>query len=368
MSEETAAAKTKVSVEKLRKWELGSDFPTIRQAQALAKAYKRPFALLFLSEPPRDFQPLKDFRKKGAKPLGTGSVFIIREIQEKQAWISEVNQEGQEPKAEFVGRFSIRDNPAVVAADILRTLRIEPGSQNSPMRDWIDKAESAGIFISRTSFIHSRLTLAKDEFQGFAIADPHAPFIFINSNDYDAPQLFTLVHEISHLWIATSGISDHVEPTLEVPNGLEPVELFCNEVAANALIPGRVLEALPPDTFTSGEQLYRQSRRLGISSLVLLVRALKAKRISFPQYRQLRSAAESKFEAFVKREEEKKAKQKASTGGPNYYLLQVNRNSRLFTEAVLTAYREGYIEPTQASSLLNVKVNKFPKLEEQLYR
>lgn len=146
------------------------------------------------------------------------------------------------------------------------------------------------------------------------------------------------------------------------------MELFCNEVAANALIPGKVLEALPPDTFTPGEQLYRQSRRLGISSYALLVRALKATRISLSQYRQLKSVADSEFQAYVKREEEKKAKQKASTGGPNYYLLQVNRNSRLFTETVLSAYREGYIEPTQASSLLNVKVNKFPKLEEQLYR
>lgn len=207
-----------MSVEKLREWELGSNFPTIRQAQALARAYKRPFALLFLAEPPRDFQPLKDFRTKGAKPLGTGSVFIIREIQEKQAWISEVNQEDEEPKAAFVGRFSIRDNPGAVADDILRTLRIEPGNyQTTPMREWIDKAESAGIFISRTSFINSHLTLDAGEFQGFAIADPHAPFVFINSDDYDAPQLFTLVHEISHLWIAATGISNHVEPMLEAP-------------------------------------------------------------------------------------------------------------------------------------------------------
>lgn len=369
MSEETAAAKVNVAVEKLQEWESGSKFPTIRQAQTLAKAYKRPFALLFLAEPPRDFQPQRDFRTKGAKPLGTGSVFIIREIQEKQAWISDVNKEDKEPKAEFVGRYSILDNPLVVAEDILRTFRIEPGNyQTTPMREWIDKAESAGIFVSRTSFIHSHLTLDADEFQGFAIADPYAPFVFINSDDYDAPQLFTLVHEISHLWIAATGISNHVEPTLDALEGLDPVELFCNEVAANALIPGDVLNALPLNTFASGEQLYRQSRRFGISSYAFLVRAFKAKRISLSEYRQLKSVADSEFQAYVMREEEKKAKQKSSTGGPNYYLIQVNRNSRLFTETVLVAYGEGYIAPTQASSLLNVKVNKFPKLEEQLYK
>jgi Zn-dependent peptidase ImmA (M78 family) len=303
--------------------------------------------------------------------LSTGSLFIIREIQQKQAWISEVNQDDGEPKAAFIGRFSTNDNPATVANDILRTLEVDPANYTSaPMREWVDKAESNGIFISRTSFIHSHLKLDSEEFQGFAIADSHAPFVFINSDDYDAPQLFTLVHEIAHLWIAATGISNHIEPSLEMFNNLQPIERFCNEVAANALMPDKVLNGLPPSTFSSSEDVYRQGRRLGVSSFALLVRAFKASRISLDQYRQLKNAADREFQAYVKKEEEKKAKQKASEsgGGPNYYLLQVNRNSRLFTQTVLDAYRQGYIEPTQASSLLNVKVNKFPKLEEQLYR
>ena len=368
---EDAAAKISVPVDKLEAWEAGTALPTIRQAQKLAGKYKRPFALLFLPEPPRDFQPLQDFRTKGSKPLGTGSVFIVREIQQKQAWISEINQEDEEPPADFVGRFTINDDPVKIANDILQTLTIDPRNYNLvPMREWIDKAESAGIFISRTSFINSHLTLDAEEFQGFAIADPHAPFVFINSGDYDAPQLFTLVHEIAHLWIAATGISNHVEPTLREPRDLEPVERFCNEVAAHALIPNVVLESLPSSTFASADEVYRQARRLGISSFALLVRAFKADRLSLADYRLRKVEADKAFLAYVQKEEEKKAKQKAaeSSGGPNYYLLQVNRNSRLFTQTVLDAYRQGYIEPIQASSLLNVKVNKFAKLEEQLYK
>jgi len=87
MSEKASADKVPVSVEKLKEWEEGTSQPTIRQAKILAKTYRRPFALLFLPEVPRDFQPLQDFRRKTAKPLGTGSIFIIREIQQKQAWI-----------------------------------------------------------------------------------------------------------------------------------------------------------------------------------------------------------------------------------------------------------------------------------------
>lgn len=371
MTADDAASRVGVPIDKLQEWESGESLPTIRQAQALAKAYKRPFALLFLPEIPKDFQPLKDFRTKGSRPLSTASVFIIREIQQKQAWISEVNQDDNEPKAEFVGRYSLTDNPVTVAKDILRTLVIDPQNyENTPMRDWIDRAESNGIFISRTSFIHSKLTLDSEEFQGFAIADSHAPFVFVNSDDYDAPQLFTLVHEIAHLWIAATGISNHIEPTIDEPKDLEPIERFCNEIAAHALIPDEALNALPAGTFASGEGVYRQARRLGISSFALLVRAFKAKRISLPEYRTLKAAADKAYHEYVKKEEEMKAKQKASEsgGGPNYYLIQVNRNSRLFTQTVLNAYRQGDIEPTQASNLLNVKVNKFPKLEEQLYR
>src|SRR5690606_13609081 len=183
MSEETAAAKVSVSAEKLKDWETGSSYPTIRQAQQLARAYKRPFALFFLPDIPRDFQPLQDFRKSGSKELSTSSIFIIREIQQKQAWISEVNSENQEEKLPFVGRFSINDNPEKVANDILDTLKINPAfyKTDNPIKEWIDAAESNGIFVSRTSFIHSRLKLDSEEMQGFAIADPYAPFIFVNS-------------------------------------------------------------------------------------------------------------------------------------------------------------------------------------------
>jgi hypothetical protein len=96
---------------KLKEWEAGTNHPTIRQAQTLAKAYKRPFALFFLPDVPRDFQPLQDFRKSNSKNLTTSSIFIIREIQQKQAWISDVYSENQEDKLAFVGRYSIKDSP-----------------------------------------------------------------------------------------------------------------------------------------------------------------------------------------------------------------------------------------------------------------
>jgi Zn-dependent peptidase ImmA (M78 family)/DNA-binding XRE family transcriptional regulator len=312
MTGEIAAAKVSVTVEKLKGWEEGIDQPTIRQAQTLAKAYKRPFALFFLPEIPRDFQSLQDFRKSGSKELTTSSVFIIREIQQKQAWISDVYEENQEEKLPFVGRFSINDKPQKVANDMLATLDINPAfyKTEKPIKEWIDAAETNGIFVSRTSFIHSRLKLDSKELQGFAIADIYAPFVFINSEDWDAPQLFTLVHELAHIWIAETGISNEVEPELKNKDKFHPVELFCNEVAANALMPKGIVLSFDPTLFKSSKNVFHTAKQLGVSSFALLVRALNLNLISIATYHDLKKQADNDFAEYLKREDEKRQDKK----------------------------------------------------------
>lgn len=372
MTEETAASKVSISIEKLKEWEEGVSQPTIKQAQKLAKAYKRPFALFFLPEIPRDFQPLQDFRKTGSKQLSTGSIFIIREIQQKQAWISDVNEENQEQKLAFVGRYSIKDNPITVAQNILDTFGIDPNNYktDNPIKEWIDASESNGIFVSRTSFIHSRLKLDSEEIQGFAIADPYAPFVFVNSEDWNAPQLFTLVHELAHIWINQTGISNEISPEIINKDKFHPIELFCNEVAANALMPKDLVESLDKSIFKSSKEIFKAAKHFGVSSFAFLVRSLNLQLISRESYSKFKKEADTEYQLFLKREAEKKLKNKTKEkkGGPNYFLLQLNRNSRLFTQTVLDAFKGGFIEPTQASNLLNVQVNKFNKLEAQLYK
>jgi len=374
MSVETAAGKVPVAVDKLQEWEQGMSVPTIRQAQTLAKTYKRPFALFFLPEVPKDFLPLQDFRKSGSKELTTSSIFIIREIQHKQAWMSDIYQENGEEKLPFVGRFSIEANPQLVANDILVTLEINPAGYKTenPIREWIDAAEAKGIFVSRTSFIHQKMKLDADELQGFAIADPYAPFVFVNSDDWNAPQLFTLVHEIAHIWIAETAISNGIEPEIINRDKYSEIELFCNEVAANALIPREVIEKFDHSIFQSAQKVFRNAKNLGVSSFALLVRALNLNLISLASYQSLKKQAEADYQLFLKNEEEKlaaqKLKQKEKPGGPNPYLLRLNKNSRLFTQVVLDLLRSGFVQPTQASFLLGTPSNNFYKLEAQIYK
>lgn len=367
ITQEKAAKKINVSIERIDEWESGVSFPTIRQAKILSSYYKRPFAILFLPEVPKDFQPLKDFRSKSSKEISTSTLFIIREIQEKQSWLSEIKKENKESKNTNVGKFTYKDDPKLVAQDILNTLKINPEQYElkNPIMEWVQKSEFNGIFISKTSFLNSRQTLDSTEFQGFAIADSYAPFIFINSSDWNTSQLFTLVHELAHIWIAETGISNQTEFNDYTIKANDPIEAFCNKVSANALMPESYLKTISIDSFQTPEVIFKYSKRLGVSSFAFIIRAYSLKIINKSTYENLKKESQKSFEAYLEKE---KIKKENSKGVPNYYLLQLNRNSKSFTQNVLDAYHGGHIAPNLASTLLNTKIDKFNKLEEQIYR
>ncbi|MDZ7846929.1 MAG: ImmA/IrrE family metallo-endopeptidase [Owenweeksia sp.] len=158
--------------------------------------------------------------------------------------------------------------------------------------------------------MHSHLKLDKNQIQGFAIADPHAPFIFINSDDWNAPQLFTLVHELAHIWIASSGISNAIEPELRDRTKYNPIELFCNEVAANALLPEDYLKSLSRSDYSESEQIFKLAKQIGVSSFALLVRLRNLNLLGQTEYSDLKKQSDMDFEDFLKREAEKKKLQK----------------------------------------------------------
>lgn len=313
--------------------------------------------------------PLQDFRKAGSSELGTASLFMIREIQEKQAWLSEFNEENEIEPLPFIGKFSLNDSPQKVADDILRTLEIDPYNYKTlPLKVWLRNTEAKGIYVSRSSFINSHLVINVEELQGFAIADIYAPFVFLNTGDWEAPILFTLVHELAHLWINKPGISNNTLLDTENISSYHPVELFCNEVAAIALIPAAGISQIEFSKIQYPE-IYRQSRKWGVSSFAFLVRAYNLRLLTIDQFHSLKDEAEHNFQQYLKQKELKKAKGKElGSSGPNYFVTQLSKNGRMFTRTVLEAYKEGQVSSSVASQLLHVKVNKFSSLETLLYK
>lgn len=230
------------------------------------------------------------------------------------------------------------------------------------MKEWIAAAESAGIFVTRTSYIHTRLSIDPNELQGFVISDDYAPFLFINSKDWKAAQLFTLVHELAHIWIAESGTINDIGGIIEDRDQFHPIERFCNEVAAQALMPEYLMIPLAEKDTWTPERIFRHGRNLGVSSLALIYRLRNLNLISKEEFADLKQNAEEEFQKFLIREEEKKKSK--SNGGPDFYLMRLYRNGKLFTQTVLDSFHSGVIGPSQASGLLDVKSNKFHKLEE----
>lgn len=366
---EAASTKSKISIENLTAWESveADAFPTISQAEKLAKLYRRPLAVLYLPIIPKDFQTLSDFRSDGKGDYSTALVFMMREIQEKQQWLKDAMKDTGEEPLNFVGKFMSKSNAKAIAEDIRKMLDIHTNDfgKKTPLRYWIDKAESKRIFISLSSNIHSRLKLDSSEIKGFAIADQYAPFIFINSQDWDNAQLFTLVHELAHIWINASGVSNNIEINFRDKSNINPVELLCNEVAATALIPQNDVANLLKGQIINFNAISQVSKVFGVSNLTMINRLYGLNEIDFTRYEYFKTEANSQYQLYAKREEQK---QESSDGSPNFYILQARRNGKAFAKIVLDFYKGGYITGLEASNLLNVKINNFQKFENYVYR
>lgn len=372
MSIEVAASKVPCDPEKLDEWETSSsnNFPTIKQAEKLAKIYRRPLAVFYLPSIPKDFQILRDFRSRNKDEFSTALIFMMREIQEKQDWLKTAFIENSEAQLEFVGRFSNGDSPDEVAQNIRDVLNINTSeSETNPLKYWIEKAESHRIFISMSSYFHTRMKLDINEVKGFAIADKYAPFIFINSEDWNNAQLFTLVHELVHIWINESGVSNETEINFRNNTGIDPIEKFCNEVTANVLLPDQEFKLhFRTITNLTLKNVSAISKKFGVSNITLLIRAFNLNLIDTKKFNLLYSEAEKQFLEYEKWVQRKEELQKEKEGGPNYYLLQTRRNSKAFSNIVLDNYKGGFISGIEASHLLNIKLNRFPKLEKFIYR
>lgn len=368
MSVEEVALKMKVTEEKIVLWESGDDFPTISKLEKFAEIYRRPLSVFYLPAPPADFQTLRDFRKTSdSREYSTALTFIIREIQSKQAWISDFLKSEAEEPLDFVGKFKGNNIPEIIAADIISTLDINlDDSGHDVLKYWVEKIESKRIFVSLTGNIHSRLKIDSDEVKGFALTDSYAPFIYVNSSDGKNSQLFTLIHELAHLWIDAGGVSGYRPTDFRAKNihKFDPVEILCNRIAAEILMPQSKIRSIFKNiTSIESDAIEQISKKLKVSSLALIVRLLNLKIISDYQFKKFRNLFQIKYEEYLAA---KQAKQKGA-GGPDYYIMQIRKNSKAFTSYIYGNYKNGKISGSEANKLLNIKVSNFKKLEKALY-
>ena len=247
LTPEQAARRVGVAAGKLAAWETGEARPTLRQAETLAQKLYVPFGYLYLSQiPPMDLD-LPDLRTVDGRPMSNPSPEfeeVLNNALAKQEWFKEYRQEEGAAPLPFIGRFSLTASFKEVASDLSNTMqvaeKIRPAADKREtfLQSLIDQAEQIGVLVLRSSIVgnsaHRPLKVA--EFRGFALSDPLAPLIFLNGSAARAAQSFTLMHELAHLWVDESGVSnlDYSPDGAEPPN---PVERFCYRVAAAALAP-----------------------------------------------------------------------------------------------------------------------------------
>jgi len=361
---EKLAKSLKKTSEAVSGWERERSVHTLSQAQHLAEALHIPFGYLFLAEPPREELPLPDFRTASGAEVSQPSADlfdVIDGVLLKQDWYRQfVRAEGRKALA-FVGRFTARSPIADVAKDISKTLRVDDARQVSS--DWeeflrvlIGNAEGLGILVMKTGVVdgNTHRPLSVDEFRGFAISDRYAPVVFINGKDAQTAQIFTLIHEVTHIWIDASGISN--ENLRQAPSeDLNHVERFCNAVAAEVLVPAADFAAVWTRGRSTDENMIQASRRYKVSKIVVLRRALDLHKLTWEQ-----------FLEFYKREDQRFRAQKAKSKGGDYFTNLIYRNSAALASAVVTGTLEGRILFREGARMLNISVPNLHKLAVKL--
>ena len=257
-------------------------------------------------------------------------------------------ENGAEPLP-FVGSASL-DTPIKQLAEQIRTALhwdeafSESGNKENFIYALSDRAERMGVLVMRGSYA-DRATqhgIPVEELRGLAIADPFAPLIFINTADSKSAQIFTFAHEMVHLWIGQSALSD-----LDLLADCEPkVEHYCNRVAAEMVLPkDAVLEywELQREMKENCEILAGQYR---ISKFVVLKRAYDLKLIDRDTYRDM-------YDVLMQEWEQLKTLKKNSGG--NFYYTKPAKESKRFSEAVVKAAMEGKLLYRDAMDLLNIK-------------
>jgi Zn-dependent peptidase ImmA (M78 family) len=345
-------------------WESGKARPTMAQAEDLANKLKVPFLVLFKSSPPEINLPIPDLRTmagRRATNLSPNFFDVVTDCLLKQHWYkARLLEEGTEP-LDFCDKFTLKSGVKAVAEDIVNRLGLD-SALRTELRDWesflshiAKMAESIGIIVIRNSQVRfaSRRPLDPEEFRGFALTDPIAPLVFINTKDVPPARIFTLVHELVHIWIGKTGISN-TDPRVYIGSVPNEIERFCNAVAAEVLMPENEFRSAWRDDESVYSNLSRISRFFRVSVIAALIRARDADIVSFPLAEQLIDAEYDKIqkskEAFQEEEEGEEE------GGPTFWTMFGPRASRLLLSRVVRGLKDHKVTYLDAASLIGVKL------------
>jgi len=337
----------------LHAWENGGKQPTLKQLEKFAAATHTPIGYFFLPEPPEERLPVPDFRTMGDVEVGKASLDLLDTVyqcQQRQDWYREYVRVRREGGTPFVGTLTTDTDVAEAARTMHDVLAYQSGERGSTwaeaLRKLVEASDGQGILVMVSGIVGSNThrKLDPEEFRGFALVDQLAPLVFVNGADTKAAQIFTLAHELAHIWLGQSAVSD-------ADVGSSPanaIERWCNRVAAEFLVPLNALSDVDPERPDLTGELERVARIFKVSTLVVLRRIFDAGLLTEGRYRSAYARERDRVLALMD-------ERPAGSGGGDFYNTQPVRVSKRFARAIIESTREGQTLYSDAYQLLGFR-------------
>lgn len=354
-------------------WVRGERKPTFRQIEKFADKAQVAIGKLLLSKPPEEeFIPIEDFRSVGNRPVKDSiNLFdTVHHCLARQAWYCDhLISERMDP-LDIVGSANLSTDFKKVAEDIRAELALDY-EQHARLSDWdvalerlVAKTEAAGIMVMRSNIVGNKTSrkLRKEDFRGFALADEYAPLIFINSDDDTKAQIFTLAHELAHIWLGKTGISkpDILKPGFANNSGnpREKTERWCNRVAGELLVPAHELNKFIGDSDFKAKNAFDKARLLSehfkVSLSVAIRRLYDEKDIGFGEF--------NSCIGNMRKMSKTQTPKKKNGGGGNTYHAMKKRLGESFSHALVNSTLYGDTTCTRALWLLSIRnMSQFDK-------
>lgn len=343
-------------------WESGEKKPTMKQLEAFAKATHTPIGYFFLPEPPREEIPIPDLRTIRNEATTQPSPDLLETLyamQRRQAWLREELIECEADSLEFVASARISDDPQGVGLEMRRMVGLVDGWA-AAVRTWQEAVgglrrsiEELGVTAVINGVVgnNTHRKLDVEEFRGFALSDEFAPLVFVNGADAKSAQMFTLAHELAHIWLGQSALTD----TGLTSRPSQEIELWCDRAAAEFLVPEAQLKACWREMRHEESPFEIIARRFKVSPIVAGRRAMDLRLVS-------REAFFSFYEEYIARER----KPRSDSGGGDFYNNQNTRVGERFAIQVILAAKSGRVSFKEAYDLTGLHGGAFQEYANRL--
>jgi Zn-dependent peptidase ImmA (M78 family) len=335
----------------VKEWIEGNRKPTVKQLEGFSKKVHLPFGYFFLPELPTEKLPIPFFRTNNtqATKVSVNVYDTILLLQQRQDWLRDYLKDNEFKELSFVSKFKNHNNIQEIVADIRETLGFNE-NWASDFSTWQDALEHLIKHIENKGIItifngvvenNGHRKIPVDECRGFVLVDSMAPFMFINNADYKSAQIFTIVHELAHIWTGHSAGFDF----RKLQPADNPIELLCDKVAAEFLVP----EVTFNEVWRNNPNIKYAAKYFKVSEIVIARRALDTGKIS-----------KNDFFAFYEEYSNREFARKENQGdGGNFYATTRKRLSITFASHINNAVKSGNLLYRDAYKLTSLKGDTF---------